>query len=176
MIDQCDIRSEGGFSLARTLRYAALAGLAAGTLSPPASAAYAGPPARPAAGFAIEVHYSPRAGAEMARRGESLSIAVFYGGEPSRLGRRHAAEDGTIALGDEVLTVSGRPQRVAISGRSFRADRLSWVQGGARVTVNLYSARRTSRDNFLDCGLIEGPIAQIAGSTQRVHCRLLGER
>ena len=132
--------------------------------------------ARPAAGFSIQIGYSPRAAAEMARRRESLGVAVFYGGEPNRLGRPHAAEDGTLTLGGEDLVVAGRPTRVTVTGRAYRPDRHGWLRGEARVTVNFYSARRSGPDNFLDCGIIEGPLSAIGGRTHRVLCRLIGER
>jgi hypothetical protein len=171
MIDRRNIRNNGRAGSAGLPRaVAALALLAAMTQAGPAMAA-----APQTAGFTIQISYSPRAAVEMTRRGESLGILVFYDGEPSRLGRRHATDEGTVPLGDETLVVAGRPQRLAISGRGFRADRLPWIQGAAMVTVNFYSARRTSRDNFLDCGLITGSIAQTAGRVHQVRCRLIGE-
>ncbi len=134
------------------------------------------PPARPAAGFTIDVSFSPRAAAEMARRREGLTISAYYEGEPTRAARRHASEDGTIGLGDETINVAGRAGRYAVTGRGFRAARLAWIRPGtARVNVNLYSARRSGPDNILNCDLVEGPLAQIGGRTHRARCRLITE-
>lgn len=175
MIDRRDFRSNRRSRRAPRWRRASILAL----LVAPLSLAQAGPAmaaavaARP---FTIQIGYSPRAAAEMARRRESLGIAIFYGGEPNRLGRRHAAEDGTLTMGGEDLVVVGRPTRVTITGRAFRPDRHGWLRGEARVTVNFYSARRSGPDNFLDCGIIEGPLGEIGSHIHRVLCRLIGER
>lgn len=134
-------------------------------------------PARPALGFTLEISYSPRAAAEMARRHEALTISAYYEAEPSRAGARHANEEGGINLGDDTLTVPGRSGPVAVTGRGFLPARLAWIRPGTiRVNVNLYSARRSDPDNILDCGLVEGPLAQIVGRTHPVRCKLIGER
>lgn len=137
----------------------------------------AGAQPRPAAGFTIMVSYSPRAAAVMARRHEGLTISAYYEGEPNAAGRRHANEEGSITLGTDEVTVPGRPGPVAVSGRGLIAARLAWIRPGtARVNVNLYSARRSGPDNILDCGLVEGPLAQMTGRTHAVRCKLIGER
>lgn len=166
-------RLRGGSSRIATLATVGATLSIIGQAGPAAAAAQRAPVA---AGFTIQIGYSPRAAAEMVRRRESLGIAIFYGGEPNRLGRRHAAEDGTLTLGGEDLVVAGRPTRVTVTGRAYRPDRHGWLRGEARVTVNFYSARRSGPDNFLDCGIIEGPLSGIGGRNHRVRCRLIGER
>jgi hypothetical protein len=165
------------FVLARRGGLSLLAILAAiGAASPAMAAQRPARIARSAPSFTVQIGYSPRAAAEMARRRESLGVAVFYGGEPNRLGRRHAAEDGTLTMGGEEFVVAGGPRRVTVTGRAFRPDQHGWLRGEARVTVNFYSARRSGPDNFLDCGIIEGSLSGIGGRTHRVRCRLIGER
>lgn len=135
------------------------------------------PPARPALGFTLDISYSPRAAAEMARRREALTISAYYEGEPTRAGLRHANGEGGINLGDDTLTVPARSGPVAVTGRGFLPARLAWTRPGTiRVNVNLFSARRSGPDNILDCGLVEGPLAQIVGRTHPVRCKLIGER
>jgi hypothetical protein len=135
------------------------------------------PPARPAAGFTINIAYSPRAAAEMARRHEALTVAAYYQGEPTRAARRHANEEGLVDLGDETQTIPGRAGPVTVTGRNLQVARLAWLRPGTlRVNVNLYSARRSGPDNILDCGIVEGLLPQIAGRTHQVRCKLIGER
>ena len=156
------------------MRYV-LPGLVLG-LAATAAAAMQRPPARPSLGFTLNISYSPRAAAEMARRYEALTISAYYEGEPTRAGRRHANGEGGINLGDDTFTVPGRPGPVAVTGRGFLPARLAWVRPGTiRVNVNLFSARRSGPDNILDCGLVEGPLARIVGRTHAVRCKLIGE-
>lgn len=42
------------------------------------------------------------------------------------------------------------------------------------VNINVYSARFASDDNLLDCGFIDGPVADFAGTTQTITCKLIG--
>jgi hypothetical protein len=134
------------------------------------------PPARPALGFTLDISYSPRAAAEMARRREALTISAYYEGEPSRAGARHTNGEDGINLGDDTRTVPARSGPVAVTGRGFLPARLAWTRAGTiRVNVNLFSARRSGPDNILDCGVVEGPLARIAGRTHPVRCKLIGE-
>ena len=43
------------------------------------------------------------------------------------------------------------------------------------VTINTFSARKTFKNNLLDCRDPEKPISAFAGRTIGVHCRLIGE-
>ena len=133
-------------------------------------------PARPAAGFTVNITYSPRAAAEMARRHEGLTVAAYYQGEPTRAARRHANEEGLVDLGEETRTIAGRAGPVIVTGRNLQVARIAWLRPGTlRVNVNLYSARRSGPDNILDCGIVEGLLPQMAGRTHQVRCKLIGE-
>lgn len=155
-----------------------LACLALATTGTAALAVQRGPAraARPAVGFTISIAFSPRAAAEMARRREGLVVSAWWEGTPLRAYRRHAGEDGSLNLGSETINAPGRAGRVVVTGRGFRADRLAWIERrDAQVTVNVFSARRSGRDNLLDCGLVAGPFRQIAGRTHQLRCKLIGE-
>lgn len=127
-----------------------------------------------AAGMTLEISYSPRAAAEMRRLGEGLMVAAYYHGEARPAYRRRAADDGEILLGDEQIAVPNGARRVVITGRNFLAARLSWVTEPT-VDVNLFSARRRSRDNLLNCTVVSGTLAEVAGRTHAVRCALIGE-
>ena len=43
------------------------------------------------------------------------------------------------------------------------------------VTINVVSARKSSKDNLLDCAVPEGRITTFAGKSTLVSCRLIGE-
>lgn len=126
--------------------------------------------------FTLDISLSPRAAAELARRGERLEIVTYFQGTPSRRYRHLASDDGLISLGDERTIAPGRAGRVVVSGRSFQAGRLSWLESGeADVTVNITSARRSHRDNLLNCGLVAGRVWQISYGVHPVRCALIGE-
>lgn len=40
---------------------------------------------------------------------------------------------------------------------------------------NVFSARWTSEDNLIDCGFLDGPLAELAAAPQDLICKLIGE-
>ncbi|MFJ5489179.1 hypothetical protein ACIKTA_17125, partial [Hansschlegelia beijingensis] len=44
-----------------------------------------------------------------------------------------------------------------------------------RINVNLYTARRKSADNLLDCAPFEGAVPKAADWPVRMACKLIGE-
>lgn len=152
------------------MRALVMAGLAALTLS-----SAAGGQQSALGGFSIELSFSARAAAELARRNEGVTVSVFYDGEPRPAFRRRASEDGLISLGAETIAVPDGSRRVAVSGAAFQAARQGWVIE-PMATVNVFSARRSGPDNILDCALVSGRVAELSGRTHPVRCAMIGEQ
>lgn len=153
----------------------ALAIVAAPVGAPSASTAQTRPAGAPL--FTVELAFSPRALATLQRRNEKVIVSPFLEGEPlPRYRSRGDETTGLIDLGTARITVPARAGPVAIPAGTLKRDRLAWVvRGSARVNVNVYSARLSGPDNLLDCGIVEGPLATISGTTQRIRCKLIGE-
>jgi len=53
---------------------------------------------------------------------------------------------------------------------------LKWVGNqGPQLLINLYSGRKSSPDNLLDCGIYEGPLKAVEGKNIPIACKLIGE-
>ncbi|MCK8783636.1 hypothetical protein M0638_04475 [Roseomonas sp. NAR14] len=128
--------------------------------------------------FAVAVTLSPRAAARLAALGESITVAAYYSGEPTRAARRHADRMGQINLGAERADLPGAGGTARLTGRNIRLAEIAWVENRAvQVLVNVFSARRRNPDNLLDCGIHEGALAEAAArSPIPIACRLIGER
>ncbi len=126
------------------------------------------------AGFTVDISLSPRAAAALRQHNEGIVVATYFIGDPAP-GYEDRADDAGIDLGHEERIVSGRAGEVAIPESVLQRDRLSWISGPPRVFVNLYSARRSSRDNLLNCESFEAPVSDIGGTMQSIQCRLIGE-
>lgn len=125
-------------------------------------------------GFIVDLSLSPRAAAELQRRNEGIVVAISYGGDP-RPAYQDQAEEAGIDLGREELIVPGRAGEVEVPDSILQRGRLSWISGPPRVAVSVYSARRSGRDNLLNCEGFEAPVAEIGGTMQSINCRLIGE-
>ena len=127
-------------------------------------------------GFDVAVKLSPRAKAELLARSETIIVDVsFIGGPKAGTPTRYVGQDGqVIGLGDQRVEVA--PGATARFGHLL-ADRvaLSYVEGAPEVLVNVYSGRKSSKDNVLDCGVYEGPLSTVADSVVPIDCKLIAE-
>lgn len=141
----------------------------------PGAAAQAVPRSQ-AAGFTIDISLTPRAAARLADR-EGIVVSAIITGRaiPERMD--DADEMGEIDLGSDEITVPGRAGPVVITGKNFKPARLALVEGRrANVRVGVFSARRSSPDNLLDCQpFIYGGLDKLSPGTHAVRCSLIGE-
>lgn len=110
--------------------------------------------------------------ATLQARGEWIIVNAWYYGDPA-VDSVPMDEMGLVYLGEEKATVYPVSQRVVIGGYTAGAPR-DWVLDPL-VNVNVFSARLTDQNNLLDCGLVEGPVAELAGGVQTISCTLLGQ-
>ena len=127
-------------------------------------------------GFDVAVRLSPRAKAELTARAETVIVDVsFIGGPKAGTPAKYVGQDGqVIGLGDQRVEVApGATARLS----HLLADKkaLAYVEGAPGVLVNVYSGRKSSKDNLLDCGIYEGPLSTIADSVLPIDCKLIAE-
>lgn len=127
-------------------------------------------------GFTVNVTLSPKAAARLAKLKEGVAVAAYYGGEPVPARMKEGGESGEISLDTETITLSSTGGPAAITGRHVDTSRLSWIKGGvAQVLINVFSARRSSPDNLLDCGIFEGSVAKARSAPIKIACKLIEE-
>jgi hypothetical protein len=126
-------------------------------------------------GFTVAVSLSPKAAATLKARGEGIVVAAMYSGEPIPAKASKADEMGMIDLGEEDVTIPGANGRAVITGAKVIGAHVGWVKAPG-VLINVYSARKTSQDNLLDCGIFEDTVAK-AQATQpiAITCKMIGE-
>jgi hypothetical protein len=53
---------------------------------------------------------------------------------------------------------------------------LKWLDDrGPQLLINVYSGRKSSPNNLLDCGIYEGSLQAIQGQSIPISCKLIGE-
>lgn len=121
----------------------------------------------------IELTFSSRAAQELAGLSEMVTVSAFYFGEPAPGATIEPGEEGLIFLGLEEHVIWPLPQTIVLGGNLAAMPVAQVVV--PRVNVNIYSARFGAEDNLLDCGLLDGPVADFAGKPQVLACKLIGE-
>ncbi len=60
-------------------------------------------------------------------------------------------------------------------GTGFLSDRLDLLQGQPQVNINVYSGRKSSPDNLLDCDTFQDTLSVAAEVPIALHCKLITE-
>jgi len=127
-------------------------------------------------GFSVDVSLSSPAAAKLNALKEKIVVSVLWYGQPTSAARKRADEAGQIDLGTEQVRLPGSGGPAAITGRSVQVKHIDWVKNRAvRVNVNIFSARLSGPDNYLDCGVFEDTVVVARSKPVQMVCKLIGE-
>jgi len=161
---------------ARVILLASLVVIACGGREPAATAttATATPPLS-ASSFSVDVTLSPAATKRLASLSETIIVAGgYYTAPPVREGSPENPS-GAVDLGRETVELL-KPGRATFSvANADPNDPALADKGNVSVLINVFSGRRTSEDNLLDCGIFEDGVAAAVRQPVRIHCTLIGE-
>lgn len=118
----------------------------------------------------IAISFDEATVAKLTSLGEWVTVSAYYSGDPAR---EDAPTDemGMVYLGHEEAQIFPANQTVELGGFLSGAP-LDWVTEPL-INVNVYSARFVDQNNILNCGIVDGPVAGLAGADQSISCTLL---
>ena len=126
--------------------------------------------------FSIAVKLSETAQKKLQAMHESVLVIAYFDGDPLPGREKYNAPMRGVVLGSDEKLVD------ANNVATFSDTKISqshWNDLSSKdyyVTVNVVSARKSSKDNFLDCADPEERISTFAGKSTQVSCRLNGEQ
>ena len=123
--------------------------------------------------IAITIDLDPRAAAHLQETGERVTVESWFYGEPV-FDDVPTAEMGQVWLADEVAHVAPKSQVVWVGGSLGGAPFEDVIE--PMVNVNVFTGSRVSGSNALDCGILEGPVAELAAAGSEgnvIACALL---
>jgi len=124
--------------------------------------------------FKVEISLSPKAAAKLAQLHEGITGAAYYYGWPTPAARKNADDVGQINLNFENVMVEDTAKTIQFTGKVVKRKEIAWlVKRQVRVAVNVYSARRSSPDNILNCDIYDGPVAEAVAKTPKITCKLI---
>ena len=125
--------------------------------------------------FAISVSLSPQADKRLRGLHETIKILAMFDGDPLPGQGHDNASMRDVYLGsDEKLVDSNNIAKF----NDTKISQRHWNQLSNKdyyLTINVFSARKTYKDNLLSCGVPEARISTFADKTIEVHCWLIGE-
>lgn len=130
----------------------------------------------PANGFSVNLAFSERAKNTLSERKETVVVAGYVTGYPKPgAPKQYVSDMGEIALG-QVRTEVPPGDVVSFNEIQLRPDALKQIDSqGPQLLINVFSGRRSSKDNLLDCGIYEGSLRAVQGRKIPISCKLIGE-
>jgi hypothetical protein len=154
--------------------------LASAGILAPAFAQQQGPkPAPPVAtvpGFTVTITYSQKAMATLVAGKETVIVAGYLSGFPIQGTPKQDVDHlGQIDMGEVKNEIA--PGATATFDRiKLNPTLMKWVDNqGPQLLINVYSGRKSSPNNLLDCGIYEGALKAIQGQSIPISCKLIGE-
>jgi hypothetical protein len=145
----------------------------AGTKTEPSAPSAAEAPPNPYA-LDINLALTPRTIEKLKADKESITVSVMYFGVPASEDAPGVDKDvNEVGLGSDQIDVAPDVVHVKAPGTGFDPKNLASIKDAPEVLVNVYSARKASEDNVLDCDIYQGPVAMAQKKPIEIHCDLL---
>lgn len=120
----------------------------------------------------LHITFDATSATKLQEAGEMVVVSSYFWGDPATGNVLPVNEMGQLYLGAEQATVWPNEQTISI-GHSLAGAPVGNVET-PMVNVNVYSARITTEDNLLDCGIVDGPTDALSKTTQEITCKLIG--
>jgi hypothetical protein len=134
------------------------------------------PPAATVPGFTVTVTYSPKAMATLVAGKETVIVVGYlYGFAIQGTPKQDVDHMGQIDMG-EVKQEIAPGATASFDSVKLNQPMMKWMDSqGPQLLINVYSGRKSSPNNLLDCGLYEGPLKAVQGQSIPISCKLIGE-
>ena len=133
-------------------------------------------PAATVAGFTVTVTYSQKAMATLDAGKETVIVVGYLYGFPIQGTPKQAVDHvGQIDMGEVKKEIA--PGAMATFDRvKLNQPMVKWLDSqGPQLLINVYSGRKSSPNNLLDCGIYEGSLKAVQGQSIPISCKLIGE-
>ena len=125
--------------------------------------------------FSIAVKLSETAQKKLQAMHESVLVIAYFDGDPlPGKGKDNSPMRGVV-LGNDGKFVD---KNNVATFSDTKISQSNWNDLSGKdyyVTINVVSARKSSKDNLLDCAVPIDRISTFAGKSTQVSCRLIGE-
>ncbi|CCH02305.1 hypothetical protein FAES_4306 [Fibrella aestuarina BUZ 2] len=121
----------------------------------------------------IALQLSPKAEAKLKADKETVIVAAFFSGTPKDTTSQEFLESGEVGVKDQKIELTTARVATFENLKFARKDYDALADKDIRLLVNVYSGRRSSPDNLLDCGIVEGPMSDLRGKRLPITGKLI---
>lgn len=127
-------------------------------------------------GFTIHLSYSASALETLTSRKETVIAAAYVAGTPKPHTPRRLIDDIGRVDFDPIHVEIPPGQDALFSTIKLDKPTLDHLDAqGPQLLINIYSGRKSSGNNLLDCGIYEGPLSSAHEKNIQIACKLIGE-
>jgi hypothetical protein len=136
----------------------------------------AAPPVAALSSFTVTVTYSQKAMDTLLAGKETVIVAGYLTASPiSGTPKQYVDHVGEIGRGEGQKEIAPGAIATFDSVKPTPAM-MKWVDSsGPQLLINVYSGRKSSPNNLLDCGIYEGSLQAVNGQSIPISCKLIGE-
>ncbi len=124
--------------------------------------------------FEIEVTHSTAAAQLLKNSGETIIVSAYFSGEPTD--PKDGDDIGELRVATRDIELNADETLIRFSGMSFPRevyDKLA--DKDFTLLINVYSGRKSSEDNLLNCGIVNLNVSKIANQRFTIDCKLIEE-
>jgi len=126
--------------------------------------------------FSLSVTLSERAMKELTDKKETVMIASYFSGEPKKGAlKKYVSEIGDVGLGSTIAEVAPGTRLTTAVVKLDQKALEQTDKESPELLINVYSGRKSSEDNLLDCGFYQASLKSAQGTTIPINCKLIGE-
>jgi hypothetical protein len=126
--------------------------------------------------FEIEVSNSAKAEKTLTGKKETLIVSAHFWGEPTDPKEKAKGEDGMVVFVNKDIELTGNERVARFEGLTFNKALLSKVTDkDIFLNVNVFSGRKSSKDNLLTCGILDTKVSQVVNKRYVLGCQLISE-
>jgi hypothetical protein len=129
-------------------------------------------------GFRVDVSFSEKAKKKLIESRETVIAIAYFTGTPRaeipfKQYKQFASRPGPMGLGEnEVEVLPG--ETVSFNDLKLKQNALPLIDSqGPQLLINVVSGRKSSKDNLLACGIFEGPLKAVEGTSIPIYCKLI---
>lgn len=134
------------------------------------------PASREGPGFLVDVSLSSKARQKLIASKETVVVAGYLSGNPKPSAqKKYVDEMGEVNLG--TLRAELAPgENAEFSDIKLKQDAFEQTdKNSPQLLINVFSGRKSSKNNLLDCGIFEGTLESVQERSIPISCKLIGE-
>lgn len=125
--------------------------------------------------FRVSVTLSDKARKTLTARKETIVVAAYFTGAAKlKTPTKYLFDQGRVSINESNIEIA--PGDTAMFRPALLSpEALKWLDGSVNLLINVFSGRKSSPDNLLECGIYEGTPESVAGKMIPINCKLIRE-